>query len=59
MRRAADALLPAPRPLLSVSRAPPRLSLRWHPQDLYDSIAQGEYPEWRLMIQTMDPDVSC
>ncbi|KAL4858318.1 Catalase isozyme 2 [Chlorella vulgaris] len=24
-------------------------------QDLYDSIASGEYPEWRLFIQTMDP----
>jgi catalase len=24
-------------------------------QDLYDSIAAGDYPEWTLMIQTMDP----
>nr|AAC19398.1 root catalase [Mesembryanthemum crystallinum] len=24
-------------------------------QDLYDSIAAGNYPEWRLFIQTMDP----
>jgi hypothetical protein len=28
-------------------------------QDLYDSIARGEYPEWQLLIQTMDPAVSC
>jgi hypothetical protein len=27
------------------------------PQDLYDAIARGEYPEWRLFIQTMDPAV--
>ena len=25
-------------------------------QDLYDSIAAGNYPEWKLFIQTMDPD---
>eukprot|EP00887_Chlorella_sp_A99_P007959 scaffold12.g7959.t1 len=25
-------------------------------QDLYDSIARGEYPEWRLFIQTMRPE---
>nr|QXE96797.1 catalase [Caragana microphylla] len=25
-------------------------------QDLYDSIAAGNYPEWKLYIQTMDPD---
>jgi catalase len=24
-------------------------------QDLYDAIARGEYPEWRLFVQTMDP----
>ncbi|WCJ44708.1 Catalase [Euphorbia peplus] len=24
-------------------------------QDLYDSIAAGNYPEWKLCIQTMDP----
>ncbi|KAL8491497.1 hypothetical protein ACS0TY_023203 [Phlomoides rotata] len=24
-------------------------------QDLYDSIAAGNYPEWKLFIQTMDP----
>jgi catalase len=24
-------------------------------QDLYDAIAAGDYPEWRLFIQTMDP----
>lgn len=24
-------------------------------QDLYDAIARGEYPEWTLFIQTMDP----
>ncbi|KAG9443102.1 hypothetical protein H6P81_018956 [Aristolochia fimbriata] len=24
-------------------------------KDLYDSIAQGNYPEWKLYIQTMDP----
>ncbi|KIY96954.1 catalase [Monoraphidium neglectum] len=24
-------------------------------QDLYDAIAAGDYPEWALMIQTMDP----
>ena len=24
-------------------------------QDLYDNIAQGNYPEWTLYIQTMDP----
>ena len=23
-------------------------------QDLYDSIAAGDYPEWKLMIQTME-----
>ena len=28
-------------------------------QDLYDSIARGDYPEWQLLIQTMDPAVSC
>jgi len=27
-------------------------------QDLYDSIARGEYPEWKLFIQTMDLAVS-
>ncbi|RWW61524.1 hypothetical protein BHE74_00031416 [Ensete ventricosum] len=25
-------------------------------QDLYDSITAGNYPEWKLFIQTMDPD---
>ncbi|KAL1309229.1 hypothetical protein HN51_051918 [Arachis hypogaea] len=25
-------------------------------QDLYDSIAAGNYPEWKLYFQTMDPD---
>ncbi|RWW46973.1 hypothetical protein BHE74_00047073, partial [Ensete ventricosum] len=25
-------------------------------QDLYDSIAAGTYPEWKLFIQTMDPE---
>ncbi|KAL7247448.1 hypothetical protein ACSBR2_002376 [Camellia fascicularis] len=25
-------------------------------QDLYDSIATGNYPEWKLFIQTIDPD---
>ena len=25
-------------------------------QDLYDSIAAGTYPEWKLFIQTIDPD---
>ncbi|CAJ2642841.1 unnamed protein product [Trifolium pratense] len=25
-------------------------------QDLYDSIAAGNYPEWKLYIQTIDPD---
>ncbi|KAL0366488.1 UNVERIFIED_CONTAM: Catalase isozyme 3 [Sesamum radiatum] len=25
-------------------------------QDLYDSIAAGNYPEWKLFIQIMDPD---
>nr|ABM47415.1 catalase [Prunus avium] len=25
-------------------------------KDLYDSIAAGNYPEWKLYIQTMDPD---
>ncbi|KAJ0725405.1 putative peroxidase [Helianthus annuus] len=25
-------------------------------KDLYDSIADGNYPEWKLFIQTMDPD---
>lgn len=25
-------------------------------QDLYDSIASGNYPEWKLFIQTMDPE---
>lgn len=34
---------------------PPRLPPK---QDLYDSIARGEYPEWKLFIQTMDPAVS-
>ena len=24
-------------------------------QDLYDSIAKGDYPEWTLYIQTLDP----
>jgi len=24
-------------------------------QDLYDAIAAGDYPEWKLMIQVMDP----
>ena len=24
-------------------------------QDLYDAIARGEFPEWRLCVQTMDP----
>lgn len=24
-------------------------------QDLYDHIAAGDYPEWQLLIQTMDP----
>lgn len=24
-------------------------------QDLYDSIAAGNYPEWKLLIQTLDP----
>jgi catalase len=24
-------------------------------QDLYDAIGSGEYPEWKLFIQTMDP----
>lgn len=24
-------------------------------KDLYDSIASGNYPEWKLMIQTMNP----
>jgi hypothetical protein len=24
-------------------------------QDLYDAIAAGDYPEWTLAIQTMDP----
>jgi len=33
---------------------PPHLPV---PQDLYDAIARGEYPEWRLFIQTMDPAV--
>ena len=27
------------------------------PQDLYDTIASGDYPEWKLFIQTMDPAV--
>ena len=27
-------------------------------QDLYDTIASGEYPEWQLLVQTMDPAVS-
>lgn len=27
-------------------------------QDLYDAIARGEYPEWKLFIQTMEPSVS-
>lgn len=27
------------------------------PQDLFDAIARGEYPEWALYIQTMDPAV--
>nr|GMD00771.1 catalase isozyme 1 [Ipomoea batatas] len=26
-------------------------------QDLYDSIAAGNYPEWKLFIQTIDPDI--
>lgn len=26
-------------------------------QDLYDTIASGEYPEWQLLVQTMDPAV--
>lgn len=26
-------------------------------KDLYDSIAAGNYPEWKLYIQTMDPSV--
>ncbi|RWV85819.1 hypothetical protein BHE74_00022244 [Ensete ventricosum] len=25
-------------------------------QDLYDSIASGNYPEWKLFVQVMDPD---
>lgn len=25
-------------------------------QDLFDTIASGEYPEWKLCIQTMNPD---
>ncbi|MQJ93327.1 catalase, partial [Escherichia coli] len=25
-------------------------------QDLYESIAAGNYPEWKLYIQVMDPD---
>ena len=25
-------------------------------QDLYDSIASGNYPEWHLMVQTMRPE---
>ena len=25
-------------------------------QDLYDNIADGNYPEWTLYIQTMDPN---
>ncbi|RRT36223.1 hypothetical protein B296_00057890, partial [Ensete ventricosum] len=25
-------------------------------QDLYDSIAAGNYPEWKLFVQVMDPD---
>ncbi len=24
-------------------------------QDLYDSIAAGNYPEWKLLIQVLDP----
>lgn len=24
-------------------------------QDLYDAIAAGDYPEWKLFIQTMEP----
>ena len=24
-------------------------------QDLYDSIAAGDFPEWKLMVQIMDP----
>jgi hypothetical protein len=24
-------------------------------QDLYDAISAGDYPEWTLCIQTMDP----
>ncbi|PSC73747.1 catalase isozyme 1 [Micractinium conductrix] len=27
-------------------------------QDLYDSIARGEYPEWQLCIQTMEPEMA-
>lgn len=27
-------------------------------QDLYEAIQRGEYPEWQLLIQTMDPAVS-
>ncbi|XP_057974419.1 catalase isozyme 2-like [Malania oleifera] len=26
-------------------------------QDLYESIAAGNYPEWKLFIQIMDPDI--
>ncbi|KAL3830512.1 hypothetical protein ACJIZ3_019314 [Penstemon smallii] len=26
-------------------------------QDLYDSIASGNYPEWKFYIQVMDPDI--
>ena len=28
-------------------------------QDLFDNIAQGNYPEWTLYIQTMDPAQVC
>ena len=24
-------------------------------KDLYDAIGAGDYPEWTLMVQTMDP----
>ena len=48
-----------PSPLPMPSRPPPDPP-HPHPhplQDLYDTIARGEYPEWKLCIQTMRPEV--
>lgn len=63
--RQGDASSPGRCPALSVqggcspSAVPPPPYTHTHThspcQDLYEAIAAGDYPEWRLFIQTMDP----